>query len=81
VGHAAVFADNAALVTSQWQYRVLTVSLHPPTKSEHEAGQAESTVIPIFGMTRPGIEPILLAVVARAQPTVSISWFIKPECP
>ena len=54
---------NAALVTSQWQHRFL----EPTHNAEHEAGQAASTVFQVFGVTRPGIEPMLPALVARAH--------------
>jgi len=45
---------------------------------------AASTVFQVFDMTRTGIEPNLLALVARAQPTVSRSrlfraWIIKHD--
>jgi len=42
----------------------------PPIKAEHEAGQGACTVFQVFGMTRPGIEPILPALEGRDQLTV-----------
>ena len=43
--------------------------------AEHEAGQAASNVFQFFGVTRPGIEPLLPGLVARAQPTAPQSRF------
>jgi len=68
MGHVTALAVNAALVASQWQHRAWTVSLHSPINAEHEAGQAASIVLQ-DGMTRPGIESNLAALVVRAQPT------------
>ena len=50
VGHATDFAVNAALVARQWQHRASTVSLYPPIKAEHEAGQAASTIFQVFSI-------------------------------
>jgi len=33
LGQAAAFAVNTALVASQWQHRLWTVCLHPPTSA------------------------------------------------
>jgi len=65
VGHAATFAVNAALVTSQWQHRALTLSLQSPISAEQKAGQGASAVVHHFGITRQGIEPSLPALVAH----------------
>ena len=46
--------------------------LFPPINAEREAGKAASAVFQVIGMTRPQIEPILLALVARAQPTATL---------
>ena len=43
--------------------------------AEHEAGQTESTVFGVFGMTWQGIKPGLPAVMVYAQPTVRFSWY------
>jgi len=43
--------------------------LHPPISAEHVAGQAASTVVQMFGMTRPGFETSPPAFAARVQPT------------
>ena len=50
------FPVNAALVASQWQHLAKTVSLHPTTNAEHEAGQAASAVCQ--GITLPGFYPV-----------------------
>jgi len=48
---------NAALMASQSQHGVRTVSLNPTINGEDEAGQTAITVFQAFGMTRPEIEP------------------------
>jgi len=48
--------------------------LQPSIKVEHEAGHVASTFCQVFGVTRPGIEPRLPALVARAQPTLSLYY-------
>jgi len=63
VGHAATSKVNTALVAGR-------SPLHPCINAEHEAEQDASTVFEVFGMTQPGIELILLALVSRAQPSV-----------
>jgi len=69
VGHAAIFAVNAALVTSWWQHRAWSVPLQPPINAEHEVEQGASTVFQVFGTTRRGIEPSLPVLVASARVT------------
>ena len=51
-GQATTFVVNAALVASQWQHRAWTVALHPFINAQHKAGQAASTVLHVFGVTR-----------------------------
>ena len=41
-----------------------------PLDAEYEAGQAATTFFQVFGMARPGTDPILPALVARAPATV-----------
>ena len=36
--HEATFLVNAVMVSSQWQHRVLTFSVHPPVNAEYELG-------------------------------------------
>jgi len=52
------FWVNAALLASQWQHRAWIVSLQHPVSVEQGAEQVASTVFEVFGMTRPGIEPV-----------------------
>ena len=78
----AAFAVNVALAASQWQHRVRTISSHPTIYAEHEAGLTASTVFQVFGMSRPGIELGLPALVtrtrwARAQPTIPLRRLYK----
>jgi len=50
----------------------------PSIKAEHEPGQAACADFQVFGMNRPGIEPSLPALLARAKTTVPTSrWFCK----
>jgi len=63
------------MVTNQWQHRMRTVSLHPLINTEHEAGQAASTVFQVFSIARQGIVPVLPALVARAQVTAPLNRF------
>ena len=48
------------------------VSLHPPINAENETERAENTFVQIFGMTRPGIELNLPALVTCALPAVPL---------
>ena len=65
MGHAGVFAVNAALAASQWQHPAWTDTLHPSVNVEHEPAVSEA-----FGMTRTGFESSLPGLIARVRPTV-----------
>jgi len=58
---------NAAFMASQCKHRAY---LHPPSNTEYEVGQDANIVFQVFGITRPGIEPRVPALVTRAQSTV-----------
>jgi len=58
---------TAEHLENNWHQRTWRFSLHLFINAEHEARQAASTVFQIFGMTWPGFEPTLLALVACAQ--------------
>jgi len=55
---------NAALVASQWQHG--TWSFHCTDTSWRTRQEAAFAVSQVFGVTRPGFEPIIQASVARA---------------
>jgi len=54
-------------------WAVRTSSLNLPINAEHEAGQVASTVFQVCEMNRPGIDPSLSALKARAQHTVNVA--------
>jgi len=52
------FEVNVITVANQWRHSEWSFPLHPSINANHDAGQAASSVLQVFGVTRPGIEPI-----------------------
>jgi len=63
----------------------LNLPLPPPANAEYEAEQVASTILQVLGITRPGIESSLPALLTCAQPTVPLirkkaDFFAKIFC-
>jgi len=49
--------SNVTIVADHWQQRCVELTLLPHINTEHEAGQATSTVFHVFGKTPLWFEP------------------------
>jgi len=69
IGH---FVLNAALMASQWQHCVWTVSFHTSINTQHKAWQVAKYCFLSLCMTQLGIQSSLSTLVASAEPTVPL---------